>query len=62
MDPRPLATYTNINLYSSQVWSADSNYLVNGQLRVKEQASLTLPAGVVVFQSRAPSTIIIERR
>ena len=61
-DPRPLATYANINLYSSQTWSADSNYLVRGQLRVKEQASLTLPPGLVVFQERATvGTIIIER-
>ena len=61
-DPRPLAVYENINLYVSQTWAADSNYLVRGQLRVKDQASLTIPAGVVVFEERATlGTVIIER-
>lgn len=60
--PRPLAIYDNIKLYSSQTWSADSNYLVRGQLRVKEQASLTIPAGTVIFGERASTaTIVIER-
>ena len=61
-DPRPLAIYDNINLYSSQTWAADSNYLIRGQLRIKDQASLTIPAGVVVFQARASlGTIVVER-
>jgi hypothetical protein len=61
-DPRPLATYDNRNLYSSQTWSADSNYLIRGQLRVKAQATLTIPAGTVVFQERASvGTLIVER-
>ena len=61
-DPRPLATYANINLYSPQVWASDSNYLVRGQLRIKDQSSLTIPAGVVVFQERATlGTFIVER-
>ena len=61
-DPRPLAIYDNIKLYSSQTWTADSNYEVRGQLRVKSQATLTLPAGVVVFEDKATlGTIIVER-
>src|SRR5262249_34282147 len=61
-NPRPLALYANIKLYSPQVWSADSNYLVRGQLRVKEQSSLTLPPSVLVVGERATvGTIIIER-
>jgi len=61
-DPRPLAVYPNINLYNSQVWSADSNYLIRGQLRVKSLANLTIPAGTVIFGERATlGTIVIER-
>ncbi len=61
-NPRPLAIYDNINLYASQTWAADSNYLIRGQLRVKSPAALTIPAGVVVFEERATvGTIIIER-
>jgi len=61
-NPRPLAIYPNINLYVSQNWSPDSNYLVRGQLRVKDQTSLTIPAGAVVFEERGTiGTIIIER-
>jgi hypothetical protein len=61
-DPRPLAIYDNISLYSSQTWAADSNYEVRGQLRVKSQATLTIPAGVVVFEDKTTlGTIIIER-
>lgn len=61
-NPRPLAIYDNIRLYAPQVWSADSNYLVRGQLRVKAQSSLTIPAGVVVFEERASlGTLIVER-
>jgi hypothetical protein len=61
-NPRPLAIRHNINLYSSQTWSPDSNYEVRGQLRVKDQATLTIPAGVVVFGDRATlGTIIVER-
>ena len=60
--PRPLAIYDNVNLYSSQTWSADSNYLVRGQLRIKEQASLTIPAGTVIFGECASlGTIVTER-
>jgi hypothetical protein len=52
-DPRPLAIYDHINLYSSQTWSADSNYLVRGFLRIKDQATLTIPAGTVIFEDVA---------
>jgi hypothetical protein len=61
-NPRPLAIYDNIKLYSSRTFAADSNYEVRGQLRVKSQATLTIPAGVVVFEDKATlGTIIVER-
>jgi hypothetical protein len=61
-NPRPLAIYDNVNMYVSQTWSADSNYLVRGQLRIKDQTSLTIPAGTVIFGERASlGTIITER-
>lgn len=61
-DPRPLAVYDNIKLYSSRTFAADSNYEVRGQLRVKSQATLTIPAGAVVFEDKATlGTIIVER-
>jgi hypothetical protein len=61
-NPRPLKIYDGINLYSSQTWSADTNYEIRAQLRVKEQATLTIPAGVVVFEDQATlGKIIIER-
>ena len=61
-DPRPLAVYQNINLFSPQTWGPDSNYLVRGQLRVKSQSRLTIAAGTVIFQERATlGTTIVER-
>jgi hypothetical protein len=61
-DPRPLAIYDHIKLYSSQTWAADSNYLVRGFLRVKDQATLTIPAGVIVFEDQATlGTIVADR-
>jgi len=61
-DPRPLAVYNNVSLYASQTWAPDSNYLVRGQLRIKDQAALTIPAGNVVFEEFATlGTIIVER-
>jgi hypothetical protein len=60
--PRPVAIYPNINLYSSQTWSADSNYLVRGQLHVKDQASLTVPAGTVILEETATLGVIIIDR
>jgi len=66
--PRPLAVYAQadgvhgLNLYSSQTWSPDSNYEVRGFLRVKDQATLTIPAGVVILEDVATlGTIVVER-
>jgi hypothetical protein len=62
--PRPLAIYVNTKLYSDQTWSPDSNYLVAGFLRVKDQATLTVQAGTVIFGSTTPGqqgAIIAER-
>lgn len=62
-DPRPLATYNNVSIYSPhQYFSADSNYRVLGQLRVKGGATLTVAPGTVIFEDRATvGTIIVER-
>jgi hypothetical protein len=61
-DPRPLKVYDHILLYSSQTWSADSNYLVRGFLRVKDQATLTIPAGVIIFEDTATlGTLVADR-
>lgn len=61
-EPRPLAVYDNIKLYGKQYFGPDSNYLVRGQLRVKDQASLTVAPGVVIFEENATlGTIIVER-
>jgi hypothetical protein len=66
--PRPLKVYAQadgvhgINLYSSQTWSPDTNYEVRGFLRVKDQATLTIPAGVVILEDVATlGTIVVER-
>jgi len=60
--PRPLAVYDGIKIFGHPHWSADSNYFVRGQLRVKSQASLTIAPGVVVFQEDASvGTIVVER-
>jgi hypothetical protein len=61
-NPRPIAIYDHVNLYSSQTWSPDSNYLMRGQLHVKDQASLTIPAGVVIFQETATLGVLIVDR
>jgi hypothetical protein len=61
-DPRPLAVYANVAIRGFQFWSADSNYLVRGQLRIKNGAVLTIAPGVVVFEENATlGTIITER-
>lgn len=61
-DPRPLAIYDQIRLYQSQTWSADSNYLVRGFLRVKDQATLTIPAGTVILEDKATlGTLVADR-
>jgi hypothetical protein len=60
-NPRPLAILTG-NLYASRALAADSNYVLRGVVRVKSQATLTIPAGVVVFGERATQgTLVIER-
>uniref|UniRef100_A0A832IAU1 T9SS type A sorting domain-containing protein n=1 Tax=Eiseniibacteriota bacterium TaxID=2212470 RepID=A0A832IAU1_UNCEI len=59
---RPLVILDNQNLYSNRTLSADSNYLVRGQLRVKAQARLTIPAGTYLFEEAATvGAIVIER-
>jgi hypothetical protein len=61
-DPRPLAVYPNINVFGSMYWAPDSNYLVRGQLRIKNGGTLTIAPGVVVFEEVATlGTIIAER-
>lgn len=61
-DPRPVAIYHSINLYSSRTWGPDSNYEIRGLVRVKSQATLTIAAGTVVLGDRATiGTLIIER-
>jgi hypothetical protein len=61
-NPRPIAIYDQIRLYSSQTWSPDSNYLVRGFLRVKDQATLTIPAGVIVLEDKATlGTLVTDR-
>lgn len=61
-DPRPCLILDNHNYYVDRTLSADTNYVVRGQLRVKEQATLTIPAGTVLFEERSTiGTIVIER-
>jgi hypothetical protein len=61
-DPRPIAVYDNIHLYNSQTWSPDSSYLVRGFLRVKDQATLHIPAGVVIFEDTATLGTLVSDR
>src|SRR5262252_5189853 len=61
-NPRPNAVYNNINLYSDQFWSPDSNYEIFGQLRIKSQAALNVAPGVVIREDAGTlGTIIAER-
>jgi hypothetical protein len=61
-NPRPNAVYNNINLYSDQFWSPDSNYEIFGQLRVKSQTALHVAPGVVIREDAGTlGTIIVER-
>jgi hypothetical protein len=58
----PVSILDNHNYYSPRTLSADTTYLVRGQVRVKSQSSLTIPAGTVIFEENASAgTIIIER-
>jgi len=60
--PRPLAVYDNVAIRGFTSWSPDSNYLVRGQLRIKNGAVLNIPPGDVVFEEFASiGTIITER-
>jgi len=61
-DPRPLAVYDNISIFSNAYFCTDSNYLVRGQLRIKAQAVLSICPGTVIFQEKASiGTIVVER-
>ena len=62
-DPRPLATYTNVDITSPhQYFGPDSNYRVVGQLRVLQGATLTIAPGVVIFEDEPSVGTIIVRR
>jgi hypothetical protein len=59
---KPLATYNNIHILGHRAWSADSNYRVIGQLRIRSQASLSIAPGTVVLEDVATlGTIIVHR-
>lgn len=61
-NPRPLAIYHNINITGAQYFSADSNYEVRGQLRIKNGGTLTVAPGVVILEDVATlGTIVAER-
>jgi hypothetical protein len=60
-NPRPLAILSG-NFYINRTLAADSNYVLRGIVRFKDQATLTIPAGVVLFGERSTQgTLIIER-
>lgn len=61
-NPRPLATYSVISITGNAYWSADSNYEVRGQLRIKAGGSLTIAPGVVVLEDVATLGTIINER
>ncbi len=60
--PRPLQIADNLNFFGNRLFSADTNYLVRGFLRVKAGGSLTVPAGTVIFGERATLGAIIAER
>ena len=61
-NPRPSVIHNNIDLRSSQTWTADSNHVVRGQFRVVDGVTLTIKPGVVVLEERATlGTLRIER-
>jgi hypothetical protein len=61
-DPRPCRILDNHNLYVDRHLSNDTNYVIRGQLRVKDQAALHIEAGTVIFEERATvGTIVVER-
>ncbi len=60
-DPRPFAILTG-NFYTSRTLAPDSNYVLRGVVRFKEQATLTILPGVVIFGERSTQgTLVIER-
>ncbi|HET9253020.1 MAG TPA: T9SS type A sorting domain-containing protein [Candidatus Eisenbacteria bacterium] len=59
---KPLAIYNNISILGHRTWSPDSNYEVRGSLRIRSQASLSIPPGVVILEDVATlGTIIVHR-
>jgi len=62
-NPRPEATYNNVSIFSpDQYFSPDSNYLVVGQLRIKNGGKLTVAPGVVIRENAATvAAIVVER-
>jgi hypothetical protein len=60
-DPRPTAILQG-NFYVNRTLAADSNYVLRGTVRVKDQAKLTIPAGTVIFGERSTlGTLVVER-
>ncbi len=66
-DPRPLRIVDH-DFFENYAMAPDSNYLLRGVVRVKRNpdtgasTTLTIPAGVVVFQENATGgTLVIER-
>jgi len=50
------------SFYSNRTLAPDTNYALRGVVRVKSQATLKIPAGVVIFGERATQgTLVIER-
>jgi hypothetical protein len=60
-DPRPLAILSG-NYYIDRTLAPDSNYVLRGAVRVKDQATLTIPAGVVIFGERSTQGVLIIER
>jgi hypothetical protein len=59
---RPLVVLDNHHFLVDRTFSADSNYLVRGKVRVRDQATLTIPPDTYLFQETATGgTLIIER-
>jgi hypothetical protein len=60
-NPRPLAVLTG-NHYSNYSLAPDSNYVLRGAVRFKDQTTLTIPAGVVIFGERSTQGVLIIER
>jgi len=60
-DPRATAILAG-NFYVDRTLAADSNYVLRGVTRFKDQTTLTIPPGVVIFGERSTQgTLVIER-